>query len=134
MCNIFSFYRLTVIEADSICKISEPFNFKCRVTNTSGRTMDLILNMNTKPRKGGSYTGASEHGIGTIESGKITDFDLTIFPTKLGLITISDIQLTDTYMKRTYEFEDFLQAFVVNKDYDERNYEMHEYVKFNVTA
>jgi hypothetical protein len=52
--------RLTVIEADSICKISDPFDFKCRVTNTSTRTMDLHLNLNIKPKKGCRYTGSTE--------------------------------------------------------------------------
>lgn len=55
--------RLTVVEAESICKISEPFDFKCRVINTSGRTMDLTLNLNTKPKKGCHYTGSSEYGV-----------------------------------------------------------------------
>jgi hypothetical protein len=35
-------------------------------------------------------------------------------------------------MKKTYEFEDFLQVFVVNSDFDNDIYEMHENVKYNL--
>lgn len=59
----FGDLRLTVVKAESICKISEPFDFTCRITNTSGRTMDLTLNLNTKPKKGCHYTGSSEYGV-----------------------------------------------------------------------
>lgn len=34
-------------------------------------------------------------------------------------------------MKKTYEFEDFLQVYVVDKDFDEKNFEMNDYVKYN---
>lgn len=34
-------------------------------------------------------------------------------------------------MKKTYEFEDFLQVYVVDKEFDEKNFEMNDYVKYN---
>ncbi|CAO1425453.1 unnamed protein product [Diamesa serratosioi] len=120
--------KLTVLVAESICKIGEPFPFSCRVTNTSGRTMDLMMNLKTIPKKGCAYTGTIEDSLGTIEPEKFKDFSLTIFPTKLGIIQITDLQLLDVFMKRTYDFEDFLQVYVVNDINEE--YEMQKYVKY----
>ncbi|CAO1433023.1 unnamed protein product [Diamesa tonsa] len=120
--------KLTVLVAESICKIGEPFHFSCRVTNTSGRTMDLMMNLKTVPKKGCAYTGTIEDSLGTIEPEKFKDFSLTIFPTKLGIIQITDLQLLDIFMKRTYDFEDFLQVYVVNDINEE--YEMQKYVKY----
>lgn len=121
--------RLTVLEAESMCKISAPFVFKCRVTNTSTRSMDISLNFNTKPKRGHAFTGSSEQTLGSIEPENFKEFTLTIFPTRLGITNISNLQLTDMFMKRSYEFEDILQVFVVN-DINEA-YDMQKYVKYH---
>lgn len=55
--------RLAVIESNSTVKIGESFNFTCRVTNTSERTMDLMMNLNTKVKLGCSYTGSTEYSV-----------------------------------------------------------------------
>ncbi|CRK89262.1 CLUMA_CG003021, isoform A [Clunio marinus] len=121
--------RLTVIEAESMCTIATPFVFKCRVTNTSNRSMELNLNFNMKSRRGHAYTGSSEQSLGMIEPERTKEFTLTIFPTRLGIISISDLQLTDVYMKRSYEFEDILQVFIVD-DLNE-TYDMQKFVKYH---
>lgn len=121
--------RLTVLEAESCSKIATPFVFKCRVTNTSQRSVELSLNFNTKPQRGQAFTGSSEQNLGTIEPEKCKDFTLTIFPTRLGITSISNLQLTDIFMKRSYEFEDILQVFVVN-DLNEA-YDMQKFVKYH---
>jgi trafficking protein particle complex subunit 13 len=112
-----------------MCKIATPFIFKCRITNTSTRSMELNLNFNTKPRRGHAYTGSSEQSLGMIEPERFKEFTLTIFPTRMGIVNISDLQLTDVYMKRSYEFEDILQVFVVN-DLKEA-YDMQKFVKYH---
>lgn len=86
------------------------------------------MNLKTVPKKGCAYTGTIEDSLGTIEPEKFKDFSLTIFPTKLGIIQITDLQLLDIFMKRTYDFEDFLQVYVVNDINEE--YEMQKYVKY----
>lgn len=121
--------RLSISEAQSITEISKPFIFTCRVINTSTRSMELTLNFNTKRKHGNAYTGSSEQSLGLIEPEKFKDFKLTIFPTRLGIISVSDLQLNDVFMKRSYEFEDILQIFVVN-DLSEA-FEMHKFVKYH---
>lgn len=121
--------RLSMLEAQSITEISKPFIFVCRVTNTSTRSMELTLNFNNKRKHGNSYTGSSEQSLGLVEPEKFKDFKLTIFPTRLGIISINDLQLNDVFMKRSYEFEDILQIFVVNDLSDAL--EMHKFVKYH---
>ncbi|XP_058836773.1 probable trafficking protein particle complex subunit 13 homolog [Topomyia yanbarensis] len=124
--------RLTVIEANSTVKISDGFDFKCRVTNTSERSMDLVMNLNTKAKMGCGYTGQTEIALGTLEPGKFIDFSLTVCPVRLGLITISNLQLTDVFMKRKYEFDDFVQVFVVDEDYEENDFQLDKYVRYSI--
>lgn len=91
-----------------------------------------MLNLNTKLKFDGGYTGATEFMLGSIESGKFKDITLTVCPVKLGLVTITDLQLTDLFVKRTYEFEDFVHVFVVDADYKEDEiFQMDKYVKYN---
>jgi trafficking protein particle complex subunit 13 len=120
--------RLTILEASAITEISKPFIFQCRVNNTSTRSMELTLDFNTKRKNGNAYTGSSEQNLGLLEPEKFKDFQLTIFPTRLGIISINDLQLTDLFMKRSYGFEDILQVFCVN-DLNEA-FEMHKFVKY----
>uniref|UniRef100_A0A336LLR7 CSON012532 protein n=1 Tax=Culicoides sonorensis TaxID=179676 RepID=A0A336LLR7_CULSO len=120
--------RVSIVESKSTVKIGEPFEFVCRITNTSERSMDLTLNLNASPKAGCAYTGSTEFNIGNIERGKYKDVKLTVCPTKLGLVTVSNLQLTD--LKKTYEFEDFVQVFVVDKDYKEDEFEMEQFVKY----
>lgn len=91
--------------------------------------MEINLNFNMKPRRGHAYTGSSEQSLGPIESEKFKEFTLTIFPTRMGIINISDLQITDVFMKRSYEFEDILQVFVVS-DLNEA-YDMQKFVKYH---
>lgn len=121
--------RLSILEACSITEISKPFIFVCRVMNTSTRSMELTLSFNTKRKHGNAYTGCSEQNLGLLEPEKFKDFKLTIFPTRLGIISVSDLQLNDVFMKRSYEFEDIVQIFVVN----DRNeaFEWHKFIKYH---
>lgn len=49
-----------MLEAKSTIKIGEPFVIKCRLTNTSERSMDLHLLLNTVTKLGCGYTGTTE--------------------------------------------------------------------------
>lgn len=116
--------------------------------------MDLQLSLNTKTKLGCGYTGDTEFMVihfikyntiyimnpiwlhfqlGTIESEKSKDFQLTVCPVKLGLITIYKLQLIDVFLKRTYEFDNFVQVFVVDQDYrDDEFFEMDKYVQYGM--
>lgn len=91
--------------------------------------MELNLNFNNKSRHGHSFTGSSEQNLGLIEPEKFKDFRLTIFPTRLGIISVGDLQISDVFMKRMYEFDDFLQVFIVNNLNEV--YDLQKFVKFH---
>lgn len=71
--------------------------------------------------------------LGSIDSEKHKEFQLTVCPVKLGLITITQLQLTDVFLKKTYEFEDFVQVFVVEEDYREDDkFEVDKFVQYGM--
>lgn len=52
---------------------------------------------------------------------------------RLGLISIGRLKLTDAFLKQTYDFEDFVQVFVVDADYrDDEPFEMEKYVQYGI--
>lgn len=94
--------------------------------------MDLLMNLNTKAKVGCGYTGQTEISLGALEPGKYKEFSLTVCPTRLGLITVTNLQLTDVFMKRKYEFDDFVQVFVVDEDYEEDGFQLDKYVRYSI--
>lgn len=58
--------RLTVLEANSTVRIGDPYDITCRLTNSSERSMDLQLNLNTTAKLGCGYTGASEFMVSNL--------------------------------------------------------------------
>ena len=105
--------RLTKIEVLGNCKISKPFTFVCQLTNTSTRSMELDLRFNIK-RNEHNYAGSSEQNLGIVEAEKSKQFKLTIFPSRLGIINVNNLQLVDNFSKKIYEFNDLLQLLVYN--------------------
>lgn len=70
--------------------------------------------------------------LGAINAGSFQDFDLTVCPVqKRGLITITDLELTEVFSKKIYKFEDFLQVFVVDK---QQTTDVDQNVKYVVSA
>lgn len=69
--------------------------------------------------------------LGSIDAEKSKEFTLTVFPVTLGLISITQLQLTDLFLKRTYEFEDIVQVLVVDDSYrDDDFFDMEKYVQY----
>lgn len=127
--------KLTILEAESICKIATPLVLKCRITNTCNRNMELNLNFNTGQNRGQGFTGSSEQALGALEPEKSKDFILTIFPTRLGIVNVSGLVITDLYMIRNYEFGNFLQVFSaneLNETYEKQNFVRYHDIPVNV--
>ncbi|XP_011308503.1 trafficking protein particle complex subunit 13 [Fopius arisanus] len=84
--------------------------FKCHVINTSERSMDLLLNLESNSSI--AWCGISDITIGSLKPGASTDIPLCLIPLQTGLITISGLKLVDTFLKRVYDYEDLAQVFV----------------------
>lgn len=62
---VFQDLRLSIVESQSITRVGTAFTFKCRITNTSPQSMDLILSLKKKPTVNGSYTGQTDFTVTT---------------------------------------------------------------------
>lgn len=87
-------------------------DFNCHIINTSERNMDLLMSLHESELF--VWCGNTELNIGTLKPGETIDVPLTFFPIKTGLVTVSGIKLTDTFLKRVYDYDDLAQSFVLN--------------------
>lgn len=116
--------------------------------------MDLMLSFKKKPSVTSSYTGQTEFMVrkkgqiamqikvviiqyslqlGNLAVGASKEVELTVCPVKLGLITLTDLLLKETFSKNEYKFEDFLQVFVVDNFKNSELFEMDKNVKYAVS-
>lgn len=58
------------------------------------------------------WIGTSGRHIGTLEAGSSIPLELTMVPLTGGLHNISGIRLKDTFLNRTYDYDDLAQVFV----------------------
>lgn len=94
-------------------KVEEPFDIKCKVINASTRTLDLILKLQSSQSSDLLWCGVSNRKIGPLEPGSFTYLHLTAFPIKAGLHSITGISLIDSFLKRTYDYDDLATVFVL---------------------
>ncbi|XP_015192808.1 trafficking protein particle complex subunit 13 isoform X2 [Lepisosteus oculatus] len=104
--------RLSLESIPDTVNLEEPFNITCKITNCSERTMDLVLEMcNT-----GSihWCGISGKQLGKLSPSSSLYLTLRPLASVQGLQSISGLRLTDTFLKRTYEYDDIAQVCVVS--------------------
>uniref|UniRef100_A0A672IM66 Uncharacterized protein n=1 Tax=Salarias fasciatus TaxID=181472 RepID=A0A672IM66_SALFA len=103
--------RLSLEVIPDTVNLEEPFDIMCKITNCSERTMDLVLEMcNTSSIH---WCGVSGRQLGKLNPGASLSLPLTVFSSVQGLQSISGLRLTDTFLKRTYEYDDIAQVCVV---------------------
>ena len=51
-----------------------------------------------------------------VEPSGQTEVSVDVVPHRTGLQAVSGVRLTDSLLKRTYEFDDFCQVFVCQDD------------------
>uniref|UniRef100_A0A3P9KSW9 Trafficking protein particle complex subunit 13 n=1 Tax=Oryzias latipes TaxID=8090 RepID=A0A3P9KSW9_ORYLA len=103
--------RLSLEIIPDTVNLEEPFDIVCKITNCSERTMDLVVEMcNTRSIH---WCGISGRQLGKLSPGSSLLVPLTIFSSVQGLQSISGLRLTDTFLKRTYEYDDIAQVCVI---------------------
>ncbi|KYN18517.1 UPF0533 protein C5orf44 like protein [Trachymyrmex cornetzi] len=93
--------------------LEEPVNCTCHVINTSERSMELLLSLESNNSI--AWCGMSDTIIGTLKPGGSMDIPLCFITLDTGIITISGLKLTDTFLKRVYDY-DLAQIFVNQLD------------------
>lgn len=94
---------------------------------------DLSLHLDFLP--GGFATEwhcASSRYLEKLPVGKSLSIDLSLMPLKLGLQTIAGVKLTDTFLKRSYIYENLAQVFVINEVTEERQRFLSQWIQQEV--
>lgn len=94
--------------------LEEPVNCTCHIINTSERSMELLLSLESNDSV--AWCGMSDTTIGTLKPGASMDIPLCFITLDTGIITISGLKLTDTFLKRVYDYDDLAQIFVNQLD------------------
>ncbi|RXN21416.1 trafficking particle complex subunit 13 isoform X2 [Labeo rohita] len=103
--------RLSLELIPDTVNLEEPFDITCKITNCSERTMDLVLEMcNTRSIH---WCGVSGRQLGKLSPSASLSIPLKLLSSVQGLQSISGLRLTDTFLKRTYEYDDIAQVCVV---------------------
>uniref|UniRef100_A0A8I6AE67 Trafficking protein particle complex subunit 13 n=1 Tax=Rattus norvegicus TaxID=10116 RepID=A0A8I6AE67_RAT len=105
--------RLSLEAIPDTVNLEEPFHITCKITNCSSeRTMDLVLEMcNTTSIH---WCGISGRQLGKLHPSSSLCLALTLLSSVQGLQSVSGLRLTDTFLKRTYEYDDIAQVCVVS--------------------
>ncbi|KOC70283.1 UPF0533 protein C5orf44 like protein [Habropoda laboriosa] len=106
--------RVTMKNIPSTVYLEQSVNFNCHIINTSERSMDLMLSLESSSSI--AWCGISNTMIGTLKPGVSIDIPLCLIPLHNGIITISGLKLMDTFLKRVYDYDDLAQIFVSQTD------------------
>ena len=78
----------------------------------SDRTLDLELALENVNKPKVLWTGCISRKLGLIEPAGSIDIELECVPQDTALQVVSGVRLTDTSLKRTYNFDDFCHVYV----------------------
>lgn len=108
--------RLSVIELPNFVILEKPFTFKCKLANNSERTIDLVLFL--EDREGMTWCGISGKQLEPLAPRASQELEFKAIPLLPGLRLVSGVKLLDTFLKRTYPYEELGQVFVIVNDAD----------------
>ena len=81
----------------------------------SDRTLDLELSLESVNKPKMLWTGSTSRKLGLIEPSGSTEIVLECVPQDTALQIISGVKLTDTSLKRTYDFDNICHVYVKPK-------------------
>ncbi|XP_076650848.1 trafficking protein particle complex subunit 13 isoform X1 [Halictus rubicundus] len=106
--------RVTIKDIPLKVYLEQSLTFNCRIINTSERSMDLMLCLDSSNSI--AWCGISTTKIGTLKPGVSIDIPLCLIALHSGIVTISGLKLEDIFLKRTYDYDDLAQIFVSQND------------------
>ncbi|XP_042206519.1 trafficking protein particle complex subunit 13-like isoform X2 [Homarus americanus] len=106
--------RVTVERIPSVVRLEEQFEVGLSITNICERTLELHLDF-LGGGGGSEWSGVSSRSLPSLQPGQSTNLSLSLVPLQTGLQTIAGVRLTDTFLKRTYNYENLAQVFITNE-------------------
>ncbi|KAK3854007.1 hypothetical protein Pcinc_031215 [Petrolisthes cinctipes] len=103
--------RVTVERIPSVVQLERQFEVLLTITNICERSLDLHLAF-LGGGGGSEWSGVSSQTVPTLSPGQYTSLTLSLLPLHTGLQTIAGVRLTDTFLKRTYDYENLAQVFI----------------------
>jgi len=104
--------RFNVETIPSIVRVNQAFKMTCVIINNSDRTLDLELSLENINKPKMMWSGSTSRKLGLIEPAGTTELVLECIPFDTSLQVVSGVRLTDTLLKRTYNFDDFCHVYV----------------------
>lgn len=111
--------RVTVEKIPNVVQLEEQFSVGLSITNICERNLELHLDF-LSGGGGSEWNGVSSRSLPQLQPGESTSLSLSLVPLHTGLQTIAGVRLTDTFLKRTYDYENLAQVFVTNEKTKEK--------------
>lgn len=99
--------RLTIEEIPNLVNLDELFIFKCKLFNNCERNVELTLSLENAD--GLSWIGMSGKKLESLPPRQHQFIEFKAVPVKTGLIYVSGIKLSDTFLKMAYNFDQLAQ-------------------------
>ncbi|CAH0550754.1 unnamed protein product [Brassicogethes aeneus] len=106
--------RMSVVEIPNFVVLEELFSIKCKIINNCERTVDLMVYLENV--EGIAWCDISGRKLEPLPPHSVKILEFKCIPILPGLKSIAGIKLLDTFLKRTYPYNDLGQVFVMVND------------------
>ncbi|CAF1003064.1 unnamed protein product [Didymodactylos carnosus] len=109
--------RLQLVEGNGSCNVEQSQHLRVNIINSTARSMNLALSFNHQFSKKERFIwiGVISGNIGKLDAHQLTEIHLNLVPLTSGLKKIGGVKLTESYMRHTYELEEFHTLLVLPK-------------------
>ncbi|CAH1183007.1 unnamed protein product [Ceutorhynchus assimilis] len=103
--------KLSITELPNFVVLEELFTFKCKLVNNGERTVDFMLYLENTENI--AWCGISGKKLDPLPPHSHKALEFKCIPLVPGLRTLSGVKLVDTFLKRTYTYDELGQVYVV---------------------
>jgi hypothetical protein len=82
----------------------------------SERTLELEMNLVNVNQPSMAWSGKTTRKLGLVEPSGCLEVSLEAVPHETGLQIVSGVRITDSLLKRTYEFDDLSPVYVCDDE------------------
>lgn len=117
LCNITpKEIQILISDIPEKCLINEEMSFKCCISNTSDRELDLAMQLENNKNNGYAWNCKLIYQIGKLQPKKSVEYVLSLVPFTSGFLIVSGISITDLFLKRIHEFTQVANLFINTSD------------------